>query len=209
MAALDACQQQQQQQQQPQVDQLGETTLPNDLVKCSTASKKQRERAEVKKTLPARLSIISWAPSRRSGTSAAAVISPAAEVSRRRSTSKPASHGLFDPSRSSHHRNDFNEDAASEDADADADADTNGRRAAGKETAVEGDEAPRRRRPPRALSSFSPLLPPSASDPPSALPPVTARRCPLPASQLRRVACRWPPEPVHRRIAPVRWLPDA
>ncbi|KAG5203964.1 hypothetical protein GTR04_7299 [Trichophyton interdigitale] len=92
MAALDACQQQQQQQQQqPQVDQLGETTLPNDLVKCSTASKKQRERAEVKKTLPARLSIISWAPSRRSGTSAAAVISPAAEVSRRRSTSKPAS----------------------------------------------------------------------------------------------------------------------
>ncbi|EFE39814.1 hypothetical protein TRV_05491, partial [Trichophyton verrucosum HKI 0517] len=145
--------------------------LPNDLVKCSTASKKQRELSSSKQKDPAGPVCPSAGRLQtQRGTSAAAVIWPAAEVSRRRSTSEqqPTSRLVTTTT----------PPAKPQDEDA------NGRRAAGRETAVEGDEAPRRRRPPRALSSSpSPLLPPSASDPPSALPPVTARRCPLPASQ--------------------------
>ncbi|EZF24844.1 hypothetical protein H112_02715 [Trichophyton rubrum D6] len=198
MAALDACQQQPHSQ-QPQVDQLEETAtpcitnirrrpLPNDLVKCSTASKSNENEQKQKGPSPS-LSLHQPGSSRRSGTSAAAVI-----LARSRSLlAVLVSSTHLDLPTTETTASD--EDAAREDEAQDA----HGRRAAGRETAVEGDEAPRRRRPPRALSS-SPLPPPSASDPPSALPPVTARRC---------RPCQPASEPVYRRIAPVRWLPDA
>ncbi|EFR03345.1 hypothetical protein MGYG_06341 [Nannizzia gypsea CBS 118893] len=175
------------------VDAVDARWPPSDLVKCLPAKSKETR----KKKRPCRSVLsISRALFRRSGTSSSTVIWR--ETKRARRTQ---AHRL--PSHRSKNKSDADERVRLAAAAAAAQE---------EETPVEGDEAPRRRRPPRALSS---LLHLSASDPPSALPPVTAPKAQAqgqtahgntqdtPAAASKPV--EWP-SAVESRLS--QWLPD-